>query len=204
MAVKPTVASSAAEALEIPHPEVLTAAEERPREAAEAACSGLFAEVSLDHKGGGCAGGGVGEVGAREVFEIGDDQAKDASRLEVAEDVAEGLAEIFEGEVLEDVGAVNAVDGAGIDGEAFDDVAVLDVAGVVGEAPADKRGFQEGEALLEEKGWTGVEVSPGLRGAGSAPKLHVLRLHGMQYTQRWLRRLNGRQGGREGRYILKS
>lgn len=163
---------------------MLATAEGVASEAAKAAGEGLLTEVGFDHEGGGGGDLGVVEVSAAEELEIGDDEAEDASGLEVAEDVAEGSAAVFEGEMFEDVGAVDAAGGGGWDGEAFDDVAVLDVAGVLGEALPDKDGLEEGEAFFEEKGWTGVEVPPGLRGAGPAPKLHVIGLHAMKYTHR--------------------
>lgn len=163
-------------------------------ETAETAGEGLFTEVGFDHEGGGGGDLGVVEVGAAEELEVGDDEAEDASGLEVAEDVAEGSAAVFEGEVFEHVGAVDAAGGGGWDGETLDDVTVLDVAGVLGEALPDEDGLEEGEALFEEKGWTRVEVPPGLRGAGPAPKLHVIGLHAMKYTHREgaVRELGGR------------
>ena len=52
--------------------------------------------MGFDHKGVVGAMLGVFKVGPGEMFEVGDDQAEDASGLEIAEDIAEGPAAIFE------------------------------------------------------------------------------------------------------------
>ena len=73
----------------------------------QSARHGGFAEPAFLHEAGAGCGSGVAGVEADELFEVGEYEAEGAAGTQIGEDVAEGDAELVEGHVLEDVGAVD-------------------------------------------------------------------------------------------------
>jgi hypothetical protein len=84
--------------------------------------------------------------------------------------------------VLEHVGAVDGFCGPGRDGQAFDDVAVLNVFGIGRKTIFHQQRSEKWEAALQPEGWTSVEVLPGFRSTHATPKLHILVIHRPYYT----------------------
>ena len=133
-----------------------------------------LAEPALLHEAGAGCGGGVAGVEADELFEVGEHEAKGAAGTKIGEDVSEGDAELVEGHVLEDVGAVDGVGGLRSDGEAFDDVAVLNVFGIGRKALFHQQRGEKRKAALQPEGGTSIEVLPGFWSTHATPKLHIL------------------------------
>ena len=92
------------------------------------------------------------------MLEVRQDHAKGSAGAEIGVDVADGEAELVEGHVLEDVGAVDGFGGLGRDGKTLDDVAVEDVLGVRREASLDQERGEKGEAALDPECRASIEV----------------------------------------------
>ena len=88
----------------------------------------------------------------------GSTNAEGSAGTQIGVDVADGEAELVEGHVLEDVGAVDGLGGLRRDGKAFDDVAVEDVFGVGREALFDQERPEKRETALDPEGGASVEV----------------------------------------------
>jgi hypothetical protein len=161
----------------VPHPEVSGAAEDGGGDGAEAAGRVAFSEPAFLHEAGAGGGCGVSGVEADELFEVGEHEAEGAARTQIGEDVAESGAELVEGHVLENVGAVDGLGRAESDGKTLDDISVADVFGVGREALFDQERPEDREAALDPEGGASVEVFPGFRSTHATTKLHILVTH---------------------------
>jgi len=167
---------------EVPHPEMTGAAEHGGWDGAQASRCGHLAEPALLHEAGAGCGRGIAGVEADELFEVGQDKAKGAAGTEIREDVSDGEAELVESHVLEDVGAVDSFCGPGRDGEAFDNVAVLDVLGIGGKTLFHQQRGEKRKTALQPEGGAGIEVLPCFWSTHATPKLHILVIHRPYYT----------------------
>jgi hypothetical protein len=116
------------------------------------------------------------------LFEVREHEAKGAARTKIGEDVSEGDAELVQGHVLEDVGAIDDIGGLRRNRKAFDDVAVLDVLGVGRKTSFYEERSEKRKAALQPKCRTSIEVLPGFWSTHATPKLHILVIHRPYYT----------------------
>ena len=151
----------------------------------ESSRRGRFTEPALLHEAGTCGGSGVARVKADELFKVRQHEAEGAAGTKVGEDVIESDAELVEGHVLENVGAVDSIGRLRGDGKAFDDVAVTDVFGIGWEAFFYQKRGEKRQAALQPEGGAGVEVEPGFRCAHATAKLHVRVIHRPYYYIAW-------------------
>ena len=154
------------------------ASEDGRRNGSQAARCSHLAEPALLHEARAGGGGGIAGVEPDELFEVRQHKAKGAPGTKIREDVPESEAELVQGHVLEDVGAIDGLGGLGRDRQTFDDVAVEDVFGVRREAPFDQDRSEKWEAALNPEGGASVEVLPGFRSTHATTKLHILVTHG--------------------------
>jgi hypothetical protein len=166
------------QAFVVPHPEMAGSAEEGGGQGFESSRECGFAEEAVLHEARRGAGGGIVFVGIDELLEVWQDHAEGSAGTEVCVHVADGEAELVQGHVLEDVGAIDGLGGLGRDRQTFDDVAVEDVFGVRREAPFDQDRSEKWEAALNPEGGASVEVLPGFRSTHATTKLHILVTHG--------------------------
>jgi hypothetical protein len=166
----------------VPHPEMAGAAEDGSGDGAQASRAVGFAEPALLHEARAGCGCGVAGVEADELFEVGQDEAKGAAGTEIREDVSDGEAELVEGHVFENVRAVDSFSGPGRDGEAFDNVAVLDVFGIRGKTLFDEQRGEKRKAALQPEGGAGIEVLPCFWSTHATAKLHIPVIHRPYYT----------------------
>lgn len=142
----------------VPHPEMARASEDSGGNRPQPSWQRGFAEKAFLHETGAGCGSGIAGIEADELFEVGYYEAKSPAGTKIGEDVSDGEAELVEGHVLEDMGAVDGLRRLWRDGEAFDHVAILNVFGIGREAFFHKQRCEKREAALQPEGGTSVEV----------------------------------------------
>lgn len=164
---EPGAVEGFANRFEVPHPEVGTVANPRSKQAGNATRALFNTKQGRLHEGG-----GIGVVAGHE-FEVREDETKDAADAEVLAGVVQGDLAILFGEVLKDVGAIDAFAGPGRDRKTLDNVTI---AGVLRKHRPACNQFAEGEAL-DAQGGAGVEIQPSFARGKSAAVLDVKRIH---------------------------
>jgi hypothetical protein len=166
----------------VPHPEMAGAAEDSGGDGFESSWNCRFAKPRFLHEARAGSGSRVAGIDPDELFEVRKHEAKGATGTKIGEDISEGDAELIEGHVLEDMGAVDCFGRLRRDGKAFDDVAVLDVFGIGRKAFFHQERGEKRETVLQPEGGTSIEVLPGFRSTHATTKLHILVIHRPYYT----------------------
>ena len=166
----------------VPHPEMTSAAEYSSRNGFQPSWNCRFAEPRFLHEARARGGSGVPGIDPDELFEVRKHEAKGTARTKIGEDVSEGDAELVQGHVLEDVGAIDDVGGLRRDRKAFDDVAVLDVLGIGRKTSFYEERSEKRKAALQPKCRTSIEVLPGFWSTHATTKLHITVIHRPYYT----------------------